>query len=455
MKKILVCTLMAIMVAFSIMFVPFAKAYSELNSTGASVSITPTTGQVNFAKTIVNPTTSKVEPIKVAATPENSSTQTVPWTYIAIVFFAAILITTALTFNIRKRRRVFRSRYLSAILLLSLFIALPTYGYGDVSLNVIKTKWDLSSHPLWRNLNIIIIRDSVDSSGNIWFVGHDWRQQTSKIGRLNPTTNEVTTWAPPKLGYCTAITTLTVDETDKVWFVDSFNNYTGQLDPATNFFTIWSIPGIGGASVIVSSDSMGNVYIPEYFSNKIGRINFMTNELTEWTIPTVDSGPYCVDVGADGSVWFTEYYGNKIGRLNPITNEMTEWTVPTSNSKPTGLDACGGFIYFVETSAGKIGRLNPNTNEITEWYVNGYWGSPPIGIFVDLSANVWFVSSVYLLKLGADNTLTYWGTNNEYSHGATVDTKVNIGDVYIGTYSFSGYLLAWTRTDIRRFRPTP
>jgi streptogramin lyase len=120
-----------------------------------------------------------------------------------------------------------------------------------------------------------------------------------------------------------------------------------------------------------------------------------------------------------------------------------------------GLDASGGFIYFVEASAGKIGRLNPNTNEITEWYVSGYWGSPQKGIFVDLSANVWFVSAASLLRLGADNILTYWGTNNEYSHGATVDTKVNIGDVYIGTYSWSYYYLAWTNTDIRRFHPTP
>jgi len=455
MKKILVLTLIAIMVAFIIMFVPFAKAYSEPNSTGASVSITPTTRQVNFAKTIVNPTTSKVEPIKVAATPENSSTQTVPWTYIAIVFFAAILITTALTFNIRKRRRVFRFRYLSAILLLSLFITLPTYGYGDVSLNVIKTKWDLSSHPLWHNLNIIIIRDSVDSSGNIWFVGHDYYQQTSRIGRLNPTTNEVTTWEPPKLGYNTAITTLTVDETDKVWFVDSFNNYAGQLDSTTNFFTIWSVPGIGGRSVIVSSDSMGNVYIPEFSSNRIGRINFMTNELTEWTVPTDRSGPYCVDVDADGNVWFTEYDGNKIGCLNPVTNEITEWTIPTSNSIPMGLDASGGFIYFVEALAGKIGRLNPNTNEITEWYVRGPYGSPEEGIFVDSSANVWFVSTYHLVRLGADNILTYWPAGGSYSHGVTVDIKVNIGDVYTGTYGWSAFDCSYVSADILRFHSTP
>jgi streptogramin lyase len=158
-----------------------------------------------------------------------------------------------------------------------------------------------------------------------------------------------------------------------------------------------------------------------------------------------------VDVDADGNVWFTEVAGNKIGRLNPATNEITEWTIPTPISAPLGLDASGGFIYFVEYNAGKIGRLNPSTNEITQWLILAHVGYPYPGLCVDSSANIWFTSYGCLVKLGADNILTYWNFGPYCSTGATVDTKVSIGDVYIGTYQsgFYGYQCG----AVRRFRP--
>jgi virginiamycin B lyase len=353
----------------------------------------------------------------------------------------------------RKHHRLLHFLHLNVILLLSLLIVSPVYGYEDLNLNM--TTWDLSAQNPWRYLCVIIVRDSVDSSGNIWFVGYSsgvslW----SYIGRLNPSTNEVTTWTSPIQR--STIMSVTVDNADKVWFVDPYNSYVGQLDPASNLFTIWEIPGIqlvfGDVSVIVSSDSKGNVYIPVPLANKIARINLITNELTEWPIPTDNSMPYCVDVDANGNVWFTEYAGNKIGRLNPATNEITEWPIPTHNSGVSVLDASGGFIYFVEAGAGKIGRLNPATNEITQWFISAYIGeSPSQGLCVDSSANIWFTAYGYLLKLGADNILTYWGIGGYHTDGATVDAKVNVGDVYIGTYAFEFF--GFGSGAIRRFRP--
>jgi virginiamycin B lyase len=320
--------------------------------------------------------------------------------------------------------------------------------YGGETLNV--SVWNLEGTGISLP---VIVRESVDSTGKVWF-GSFW---AARIGCLNPSTNEVKIWITPEVG---AVTTVSVDGADKVWFTHI--DRIGRFDPSTNFFTVWPVDGIDFQfeqnlpSALVSLDSQGNAFFSILRTNKIGRINPATNELTEWVIPTSDSKPGYAMVDANDNVWFAELAGNKIGRLNPYTNEITEWPIPTPDSYPSGLYVAGGLVYFAEYNGRKIGRLNPNTNQMTQWSLSGLPGYLLLGIFIDSGGNAWFTaihgfyygtSELYPYRLGIDDILTYWPFAAFSCYGATVDTKMNVGDVYV-----SGYV-SGTGNAILRFRP--
>jgi virginiamycin B lyase len=322
--------------------------------------------------------------------------------------------------------------------------------YGEETLNV----------SIWGGLDSIIglpmiIRESIDSAGKVWF-GSFW---AARIGCLDPSTNEVKMWIVPETS---GVQTVSVDYADKVWLTAL--SRIGRFDPSTNFFTVWPITGVSYwtgvepfAFPLVSLDSHGDAFFPELDTNKIGRINPATNELTEWVIPTSDSKPGYTMVDANGNVWFAELAGNKIGRLNPYTNEITEWNIPTPGSGPSGLHVAGGLVYFAEYHSNKIGRLNPSTNEMTQWSISIYSAYGPYGLFVDSSGDAWFTALYwrgtyeapgnYLCRLGIDNILTCWTPELLISsYGVTVDTKMNVGDVYVSGWYVGSYA-------VLRFRP--
>jgi len=405
---------------------------STVSSSGSSASVTPVAERVSSATTMVNPTTSKVEPLQVAATPADSYAPTLPWTYILMAgSFIAIIIAA---FILRRRgHKLSRLRLLSSLTLLGLLVISVAQVYGEEDMAF--SNWDLTTV----TTRPMVIRESVDSGGNVWFGSLDYAY---KIGYLNPSTNEIKTWLIPESNYAL---TVSVDATNKVWFA-SYSGI-GRLDPSTNFFTIWPVDGIGyysnyEALPTISLDSYGNAYFPECSTNEIGRLNPTSNELTEWTIPTMpfNTRPCYTMVDFDGNVWFAEYDGNKIGRLNPYTNEFAEWAIPTPNSRPSGLYVAGGQVYFAEYQGRKIGRLNPATNELTQWSLSlpGV-SATPVGLFVDSEGNVWSIGkSGYLFGLAPDNTITYWCFALGYAFGITIDTKTNIGDIYSATHSTGG-----------------
>lgn len=454
MKKVLMLALTVITAVLIVMFVPVARASLDQNSTadsvGTSVSVTPVSEEVSYTITTVNPSTSKVEPIRVAATPVDSCTPIFLWIYVmAGVGLAAI---TMLGFSLKRRRhRLSPLRLLSSLSFVALLMTPLSQVHGEETFNV--SVWNLQGTGIGLPM---IVRESVDSAGNVWF-GNIGR---ARIGCLNPFTNEVKVWVVPETG---DVQSVSVDSADHVWFTGI--DRIGLFDPSTNFFTVWSVAGIsywaGGHPYtfpLISTDSWGNAFFPTLATNKICRINPVTNELTEWVIPTNESQPCYTMVDANDNVWFAERAGNKIGRLNPYTNEITEWTIPTPEAYPSGLYVTGGLVYFAEYAARKIGCLDPNTNQVTQWSLSGVPGVEIYGMFVDPGGNAWSTSqyvnpyfqqysTLYIYRLNVNNIFTYWTLQPaSTSFGVTVDTKINVGDVYVSAYYNGSYA-------ILRFRP--
>lgn len=429
--------LVVIIFVSTIVMSPFVRATSsDGNSAKPSVITTPlmpTEESVNPITTNVDSTTIKVKPLEVPATTLGSNISTTSWPYIPLVASVTIFVIVALiVFAIRGKENKFSLiRLKSSLVLISLFMITVT-AISVYAENLTVSSWDLKSVLPYS----FISRDSVDSAGNVWISSkHD------KIGRLDPSTNEIKIWLVPNPHDSTVhgsyTTTIAVDDNDNVWFLDSQLDRIGRLDPSTNFFTIWPIPTSGSNPNSISFDTTGNVFFSEIGSNKIGYLNPSANEITEWAIPTPDSSPQHIMVDSTARVWFVEYLSNKIAELNPATNEITEWPIPTTNSYPSGLYVTKGEVYFTEKGANKIGRLDPSTNKVTQWFV----GESPCEIIVDLRGDAWFTfKDSYLGRISSDNILTSWigYSTGKNCHGLAIDLEEN-GDVYIASWYYRAF----------------
>jgi streptogramin lyase len=90
---------------------------------------------------------------------------------------------------------------------------------------------------------------------------------------------------------------------------------------------------------------------------------------------------------------------------------------------------------------------------VKQWSLSGLpiehpGGEALFGTFVDLEGNVWFTDQWrwstlnrfygYLYRLGTNNIITYWQFTplSTISYGVTVDTKANVGNVYVSGYVY-------------------
>jgi virginiamycin B lyase len=151
------------------------------------------------------------------------------------------------------------------------------------------------------------------SDGNVWYTARVPSTGWDIIGRLNPTTAEVTEFPIP----------------------------TFRSDPRS-----------------IRNGPDGNLYFTEGNGNKIGLIT-LAGEITEFVIPTANSRPRQLEFDRTGDLWFTEAAGNNIGRMT-LAGEFTEYPLPTANSSPLGItaDISGNHMWFTEANTNRVARID-------------------------------------------------------------------------------------------------
>lgn len=227
-----------------------------------------------------------------------------------------------------------------------------------------------------------------------------------------------------------------------VYFAELPGGRIGRLNPSTGQLTAWTIP----AYMLHIVD--GIVYFTEPGGDKIGRLDPTTGVFTEWIVPTAGSSP-CYICVYNGLVYFTEFWGNKIGRLDPATGIFTEWTLPRAETIPRGISVVNGMVYFAEERGG-IGRLDPSTGTFTEWtmpygtqgaifvyggfvYFSSMWGlgrlDPTTGVF-----NLWSIvnTASAIPKIFVYEGLVYFV---DYDHDDYQDGQVGRLDPSSGVFT--------------------
>lgn len=125
-------------------------------------------------------------------------------------------------------------------------------------------------------------------------------------------------------------------------------NQIGRIDPTTHEVTEYSVPTADSAPFGIAVGPDNALWFTEANAAQIGRIDPTTHAVTEYAVPTAGSIPFILTSGPGGSLWFTELLGNKIGEIS-----IAAAGAPTAgfNANPTG-GPPPLQVTFTDTSTG-------------------------------------------------------------------------------------------------------
>jgi len=242
------------------------------------------------------------------------------------------------------------------------------------------------------------------ATGDVWFATHG---EAPGIHRLSPASNHVTAWSTRP--YADTYD-LDIAPDGDVWFTvqPAGKQGLGRLDPTTDQITIWVMPIFNSCPFRVIAETDNSIWFTEFaaVANSIAQLVLSTNTLNEFRVPTPGSNPWSL-LRVGDKIWFTEYAAGSIGRLDPAltsptitvlspvtfagtrtenvivpssyvvaagttpsiivtapvtkteTAGFTEFALSSAHSKPLGmaLDPVHGYLWFTESATHRIGRL--------------------------------------------------------------------------------------------------
>jgi streptogramin lyase len=186
-------------------------------------------------------------------------------------------------------------------------------------------------------------------------------------------------------------------EHENLWFTEVENNTSkiGRIDPTTHAITEFALPAgnniDGGAGTTIDDIAAGpneTLWFTEPGSHAIGVVNTKGEFLDQIILRQTDD-PQSITAGPDGNMWFTDAgTPDAIGRINPAA-EVSEFPAP---SVPASIVAGpDGNMWFTEDGAGEeagVGCIIP-TGQI-ELQHEQTPGGEPEGITVNQDGSIWF-----------------------------------------------------------------
>jgi virginiamycin B lyase len=150
------------------------------------------------------------------------------------------------------------------------------------------------------------------SSGKVYFA----ELTGNKVGRLDPSTNQITEWDVPTSGSWPREVAV---YGGKVWFNEELSNKIGKLFPTGGTVTNVT-PVSNSVSHPVTKKTPTATKMKPTTTTVTPTDTYVgpstSGQFAEWTVPTAGGDPYNIAAPGGGEVWFTEAYGFKIGRLS-------------------------------------------------------------------------------------------------------------------------------------------
>lgn len=231
-------------------------------------------------------------------------------------------------------------------------------------------------------------RDPIQAAdGSIWWAG----QFGNLIGRLNPTTGEMTEYPLPPMA---RPHTVELDAQGIPWYTGNMNGTVGKVDPTTMAVTEYKMPDSKAKDPhTLVFDKKGIAWFTLQNSNMVGRLDPETGDIKLITLPNPGTKPYGIKIDADGTPWFSCNGRACLYKIDPATMALTETKLPLDGTTVRRLDIGeDGMIWYVNSGRGRIGRLDPKTGMSKEWDSPSGPRSHPYAIVV-VNGIVWYNES--------------------------------------------------------------
>lgn len=176
-----------------------------------------------------------------------------------------------------------------------------------------------------------------DKEGNLWFSV----SFTEQVGRLNPTTKEVTLIELPKAKLAAAAGStipygVAINPIDNgVWFSRLNGDQVGHIDPKTLKVTVYDSPVTGPRRM--RFDKAGSLWLAGYAEGKLAKINPVDFSSTVYDIPQIleghPPGPYALGIHPDTQeIWVNETMTDQVYRFIPKEERWIAYPLPMRGS---------------------------------------------------------------------------------------------------------------------------
>jgi streptogramin lyase len=158
-----------------------------------------------------------------------------------------------------------------------------------------------------------------------------------------------------------------------LWFTEWSADTIGRINPTTHEITEFPIPTPESEPEGITAGPEGNMWFTETSARKIGRIT-PTGAITEFPADVEPYGggePNQITAGPDGNLWFSTDDG-VIGRMTP-SGALTECAIPAGHGQLEGLTAGPGGIWFTDYYESRIGRITATGSALA----SNCTGAPP------------------------------------------------------------------------------
>ncbi len=193
-----------------------------------------------------------------------------------------------------------------------------------------------------------------DAAGILWFTV----QEGNFIGRLDPKTGVITlkpSPTPDSRPYG-----ITIDTKGNPFYCEFGTNKIGRINPTSMEITEYLLPeGARPRRLAISRD--GIIFYTDYQRGYLGSLDPKSSKVQEWPSPGGSgSRPYGIAITREGTVWYSEsgVHPNTIVHFSPETKHFEKWDVPSGGGVIRNMAAtAAGDVYIACSGVNKIGII--------------------------------------------------------------------------------------------------
>lgn len=204
------------------------------------------------------------------------------------------------------------------------------------------TTYSLPQGVGYANLNTA----TFDNNGTLWFTG-----QSGIYGRLFPSTGAMEIFDAPNGAGPYGITTT---PNGSIYYASLAGSYVGLVDTKTGKVTVLEPPTADQGSRRVWSDSDGNIWVSEWNAGKLGMYDRQMDLWKEWKLPGDNPKPYAVYVDTDDKVWISDFGSNSMYRFDPLDESFDKFDIPSPGANVRQILGIEGEIWGAESGSDRL-----------------------------------------------------------------------------------------------------